>query len=868
MSESLFVDETPPGSPYNPDDIGAAPSQEQLLSQVQSSYDAVREAARARDEVLVPKLESIPFVAEIVRELLAEDHLAVMARGLGLYEVAAALIMITDVAGTQRTKTSGIPFDKENLVLVIGATQRDIEHIQAELDRLSDVDLSTRGLVSLTAETSAPKRTSLYNAGGVFSVTTRILVVDMLTGAIPTNMITGVIVINAERVDDTSNEAFILRLLRSKNPHAFIKALSDYPDRISPGLNGLSMRLRSLGVPKVALWPRFHLQVSDCLGNRQINECIVELSESMKLMQAQVTELLQACISDIKRRVPTIDTESWTVDTAMKTDLARTVRVTLYSQWHRISHDGQRSVEDLATLQDLLSAITHYHPVELLRILQTYWYTRAIDTRNVSPWLLSPQAEALRELAIERVQIKEVLPKLEYLMTTLKELEGQPRVLIVVSDLATVNLVQRYLENGSQYLAQLEQEYNTWKMRAERSEPQNEKGTAEPVDERRGKRRRVRGTTRFTEGRPSSTPEPKEELKEESPVEIISVTEIKTELDFHPVVVTHSNVDILHALHPDVIIVYDLNMVFTRAIEMYRAGTQRDPGIYFMYYRNSIEEMRYLTDLRQEKDAFTNLIREKGNMPMVIIDPSEAQDGNDGPKVISTRIGGRVQSRVVMEKPRVIVDAREFRSSLPFLVWQAGIDVLPLTLLVGDYIVTPDICVERKTVTDLISSFQDGRLYAQCESMFRYYKTPVLLIEFGSDRSFSLEPFKEIRTASLERQSSIHGNLAMLLLKFPKLKLIWSASPRHTGEIFASLKASADEPDPVQCVQAGQEVVMNEAAQDMLQAIPGVNQQNSRLIMAKVGSLVELVEMDVDDLAPIVGREVAVKMVRFMRESE
>lgn len=832
------------------------------MKHVQSSYDAVREAARARDEMLVPKLESLPFVAEIVRELLSEDHLAVMARGLGLHEVAATLIMITDVAGTQRTKTSEIPFDKENLVLVVGATQRDIELIQSELDRLSNIDLSTRGLVSLTAETSAPKRTVLYNSGGVFSVTTRILVVDMLTGAIPTDMITGVIVLNAERVDDTSNEAFILRLLRSKNPHAFIKALSDCPDRISPGLNGLSMRLRSLGVPKIALWPRFHLQVSECLGNRQINECIVELSESMKLMQAQVTELLQACISDIKRRVPTVDTESWTVDAAMKTDLARTVRVTLYSQWHRISQDGQRSVDDLATLQDLLSAITHYHPVELLRVLQTYWYTRSVDARNISPWLLSPQAEALRELAIERVQIREVLPKLEYLMTTLQELEGQPRVLIVVSDLATVNLVQRYLENGSNYLAQLEQEYNAWKVRAEKTEPREE--TPEPVDERRGKRRRVRGTSRFTEGRAASTPEP----KEESPVEVTSIQEVKTELEFHPVVVTHSNVDILHAIHPDVIVVYDLDMVFTRAIEMYRASTKRDPSIYFMYYRNSIEEMRYLTALRREKDAFTNLIREKGTMPMVIIDPSEAQIGNDGPRVISTRIGGRVQSRVVIEKPRVIVDAREFRSSLPFLVWQAGIDVLPLTLLVGDYIVTPEICVERKTVTDLISSFQDGRLYAQCESMFRHYKTPVLLIEFGSDRSFSLEPFKEIRTASLERQSSIHGNLAMLLLKFPKLKLIWSASPRHTAEIFMSLKASADEPDPVQCVQAGQEVVMNEAAQDMLQAIPGVTQQNSRLIMAKVNSLVELVEMDVDDLAPIVGREVAVKMVRFMREGE
>lgn len=82
---------------------------------------------------------------------------------------------------------------------------------------------------------------------------------------------------------------------------------------------------------------------------------------------------------------------------------------------------------------------------------------------------------------------------------------------------------------------------------------------------------------------------------------------------------------------------------------------------------------------------------------------------------------------------------REFRSDLPFLVHKLDIDLEPVTLEVGDYILTPDICVERKSISDLIGSLNNGRLYNQCVSMSRYYKRPVLLIEFDPTKPFTLQ---------------------------------------------------------------------------------------------------------------------------------
>ena len=82
---------------------------------------------------------------------------------------------------------------------------------------------------------------------------------------------------------------------------------------------------------------------------------------------------------------------------------------------------------------------------------------------------------------------------------------------------------------------------------------------------------------------------------------------------------------------------------------------------------------------------------------------------------------------------------REFRSELPSLLHKRGMDVEPVTLEVGDYILTPEICVERKSISDLIGSLNSGRLFNQATSMSRFYTKPMLLIEFDTNKPFSLQ---------------------------------------------------------------------------------------------------------------------------------
>lgn len=76
-------------------------------------------------------------------------------------------------------------------------------------------------------------------------------------------------------------------------------------------------------------------------------------------------------------------------------------------------------------------------------------------------------------------------------------------------------------------------------------------------------------------------------------------------------------------------------------------------------------------------------------------------------KTISTRLaGGRKELSTVPSQ--VIVDMREFRSTLPSLLHASGLLVIPATLTVGDYILTPDICVENGFLDQLRDMISDS----------------------------------------------------------------------------------------------------------------------------------------------------------------
>ncbi|KAK6394003.1 DNA repair protein RAD16, partial [Oleoguttula sp. CCFEE 5521] len=224
--------------------------------------------------------------------------------------------------------------------------------------------------------------------------------------------------------------------------------------------------------------------------------------------------------------------------------------------------------------------------------------------------------------------------------------------------------------------------------------------------------------------------------------------------DMKDVMVVHPYDDdmddhLLEEVKPRYVIMYEPDAAFIRRIEVYRSShSNRQVRVYFMYYGGSVEEQRYLSAVRREKDAFAKLIRERGNMALTFTHDGANLDPQESfLRTVNTRIAGGGRLAATAEPPRVVVDVREFRSSLPSLLHGRNMVVIPCMLTVGDYVLTPSICVERKSIKDLISSFQDGRLYNQAETMFQHYKNPMLLIEFDQQKAFTLEPFADLSSS-------------------------------------------------------------------------------------------------------------------------
>src|SRR5687767_15858949 len=78
---------------------------------------------------------------------------------------------------------------------------------------------------------------------------------------------------------------------------------------------------------------------------------------------------------------------------------------------------------------------------------------------------------------------------------------------------------------------------------------------------------------------------------------------------------------------------------------------------------------------------------------------------------------------------RIVVDEREKNSGIPDLLKKVGAAIDFAQLQVGDYVVSSETAVERKTVRDLISSIYDGRLFVQCSDLVRFYQKPLLVVQ-------------------------------------------------------------------------------------------------------------------------------------------
>jgi DNA excision repair protein ERCC-4 len=873
--------------------------------------------------------------------------------------------------------------------VLVGADERENGWIGEALAEHAAISMSpkARGLSLVNTDAmSVGTREKMYSHGGIFSITSRILVVDLLTNLLDPETITGLVVLHADRIVATSLEAFILRIYRQRNKVGFLKAFSDNPEPFTRGFSPLATMMRNLFLRKASIWPRYQMTIKKSLEGKKKAEVIeleVPMTESMRDIQNAIMECVEVSIGELKKANSGLEMDDWNVDSALHTSFDAVVRRQLGPVWHRVSWKSKQIVGDLTVLRGLLHSLLTYDAVSFNRLLDTILAAHSpppgSTRQNQSPWLFLDAAHTIFDTAKRRVYtgkatetphgpgsvdalhpVLEEQPKWALLADVLEEIDrdlyfnpvfqddSNGTILIMCTDTATCRQLKEYLQtmhvrpskehsgdgddDQSEHSPSAEfmmrrklRNYLSWKKEFAKVSAslfaENQKALNSVSDGRgnsgfRGKapankRRRVRGgggvgatPTRAANGsilagedKPlmvasllSEIRQTDEESAQKDEIVTDNLDNIEDFFELYEMkdlVVVHAydgDLDdhVLEEIKPRYVIMYELDPAFIRRVEVYRSShNDRNVKVYFMYYGGSVEEQRYFSSVRREKDAFTRLIKEKANMAIVMTtDAHGIEDPQDAfLRTINTRIAGGGRLAATAAPPRVVVDVREFRSSLPSLLHGRNMVIVPCMLTVGDYILSPEICIERKSINDLISSFKDGRLYSQAETMQQYYKSPMLLIEFDQDKSFTLEPFADLSgslssVSAANASSDLQSKLVLLTLSFPRLKIIWSSSPYQTAEIFESLKMQQDEPDPIACVRIGLDKdekvgdqAFNREPQDMLRVVPGVTAKNLKSLVLEAGNIRDVSNMTAEELEPTIGKEAARVMHRFFNRN-
>ena len=134
---------------------------------------------------------------------------------------------------------------------------------------------------------------------------------------------------------------------------------------------------------------------------------------------------------------------------------------------------------------------------------------------------------------------------------------------------------------------------------------------------------------------------------------------------------------------------------------------------------------------------------------------------------------------------RIIVDERERSSRVPGLLRQAGAATDFAHLKVGDYVISTETAIERKTIRDLLNSIYDGRLLVQCSDLVQHYAKPLIIIEGNilnlADESSSLED-----SLPNDRIYLVNETLARVALDF-RIPMINVPSAEYTSQLLLTM---------------------------------------------------------------------------------
>jgi len=202
------------------------------------------------------------------------------------------------------------------------------------------------------------------------------------------------------------------------------------------------------------------------------------------------------------------------------------------------------------------------------------------------------------------------------------------------------------------------------------------------------------------------------------------------------------------------------------------------------------------------------------------------------------------------EAIKIYVDKRE-NSSIKQELSRLHINLDEQMLDIGDFVLSEEVCVERKTVKDFIESIIDGRLFPQLIQLKQRYVKPLLLLEKGtySDRI---------------TQHSFLGALASIITDFNIPLVVTESTEESAALLYAIAKREQSEKKKGIKIREGEKPLnIKDVQKYILAGIPGVSAILAGRLLEKFDTLQNIFNASEEELMEVKGiGEVLAKRIR------
>ena len=208
----------------------------------------------------------------------------------------------------------------------------------------------------------------------------------------------------------------------------------------------------------------------------------------------------------------------------------------------------------------------------------------------------------------------------------------------------------------------------------------------------------------------------------------------------------------------------------------------------------------------------------------------------------------------------VFADSREHGSVIDRL-FKNGINVKVGQLKAGDFIISEDVGVERKTTDDFVNSLVDKRLFEQAQKLKQNFVRPLYIIEGNFENLFSVRNVDS---------KAILGALTSLILDW-QVPLLFSRNPEETADIITNLaKREQIDNKKLVSVRSGQKPkILTEQQQYFIEGLPNIGPTAARNLLKHFTTPKKILNASTDELKEVDGiGKILAEQIRKLLDEE